>query len=79
MAMLARQGWRMLQNPESLCARVLGAKYFPDGKLLNAREISNMSYTWRSILKGIVILKKKASFGGWEMAVYQYMDKPVDP
>ncbi|XP_073362313.1 uncharacterized protein [Aegilops tauschii subsp. strangulata] len=58
MAMLARQGWRMPQNPESLCARVLGAKYFPDGNVLNAREISNMSYTWRSILKGIVILKK---------------------
>lgn len=48
----------MMQHPESLCARVLGVKYFPDGNLLNAGEIRNMSYTWRSILKGINILKK---------------------
>lgn len=48
----------MLQNPESLCAQVLGAKYFPDENCLNAVAISNMSYTWRSILKGIDLLKK---------------------
>jgi len=28
LAMLARQGWRLLLNPESLCAQVLRAKYY---------------------------------------------------
>ena len=29
LAMLAWQGWRLLTNPESLCAQVLRPKYFP--------------------------------------------------
>jgi hypothetical protein len=28
MAMLAKQGWRLIHNPDSLCAKVLKAKYF---------------------------------------------------
>jgi hypothetical protein len=30
LAMLARQSWRLLKYPDSLCAKVLKAKYFPD-------------------------------------------------
>jgi hypothetical protein len=57
LAMLAKQGWRLIQAPDSLCARVLRAKYFPDGNLLMARPETGMSYVWRSILKGIEVLK----------------------
>ena len=57
LAMLARQGWRLLQEPNSLCSRVLGAKYFPDGNLLSAEASRGISYTWRSILRGISVLK----------------------
>jgi hypothetical protein len=57
LAMLAKQGWRLIQAPDSLCARVLRAKYFPDGNLLMARPQTGMSYVWRSILKGIEVLK----------------------
>jgi hypothetical protein len=37
LAMLAKQVWRLLREPDSLCARVLRARYYPDGKLLNAK------------------------------------------
>jgi len=57
LAMLAKQGWRLLQNPGSLCAQVLGAKYFPAGDVMKAQCRSGASYTWNSIHKGIQLLK----------------------
>ncbi|XP_073367527.1 uncharacterized protein [Aegilops tauschii subsp. strangulata] len=57
LAMLARQAWRILKNPTSLCAEILSAKYFPDRDLLNTEAKSGISYCWRSILKGVQVLK----------------------
>ena len=58
LAMLAKQVWRLLCEPESLCARVLRAKYFPDGRLLHARMKSGSSFTWQSILAGLECFKR---------------------
>jgi hypothetical protein len=58
MAMLAKQGWRLLQAPNSLCFKVLSARYLPDGDILNARPAPGISYVCRSILKGIRLLKE---------------------
>jgi hypothetical protein len=58
LAMLAKQGWRFLQDPESLCGRVLRAKYFPNGNIVDAVAAPGISYTWRSILKGVGPLKE---------------------
>jgi hypothetical protein len=48
LAMLAKQSWQLVQNSESLCAKVLSAKYYPEGDVLKAKTRSNMSYTWHS-------------------------------
>jgi hypothetical protein len=45
LAMLARQGWRLVQNPDSLCAQILRAKYAAGGSLLQAKEGPGISYT----------------------------------
>src|SRR6266540_2085416 len=58
LAMLARQGWRLLHNPHSLCAAVLKAKYFPACSLLEATPQRGMSYSWRSIMRGVELLKE---------------------
>jgi hypothetical protein len=58
MAMLAKQGWPLIQNPSSLCARILKAKYFSNCNLLNAKMKDGCSYTWRSIMQGVQVLKE---------------------
>jgi hypothetical protein len=56
--MLAKQCWRLMEQPDSLCARVLHAKYYPDGDLLNSKLKSGSSYTWKSVLYGIQIFNR---------------------
>jgi len=58
LAMLAKQVWRLLSAPDSLCARVLRARYYPDGRLLNAQVKSGSSYAWQSVMAGLRCFKK---------------------
>jgi hypothetical protein len=58
LALLARQGWRMLQNPESLSARILKAVYFPTTEMLSAEVGSSPSRVWRGIHEGLQVLKQ---------------------
>ena len=58
LAMLAKQGWRLLTNQNSLCARVMKAKYYPNCSVLEAEAKDGISYAWRSILKGVDLLRK---------------------
>jgi hypothetical protein len=59
-ALLARQAWRLVAFPESLCARVLKAKYFPQGNLLDTVTSSDTSPMWRVIEYGLELYKKGA-------------------
>jgi hypothetical protein len=45
-ALLARQAWRLIQFPDSLCARLLKARYYPSANLLDTAFIQNPSPTW---------------------------------
>jgi hypothetical protein len=58
LAMLAKQSWRLISSPDSLCARVLRAKYFPSGNLLKAGPKKGSSFTWQSILEGLKTFKR---------------------
>jgi hypothetical protein len=58
LALLARQAWRLLINPNSLCAQILKAVYFPSGDILRAQVRNNPSKTWRAICDGIEVLKQ---------------------
>ncbi|XP_024200181.1 uncharacterized protein LOC112203446 [Rosa chinensis] len=49
-AMLAKQAWRVLNNPSSLVARLYKAKYFPTGSFWDALPHESPSFSWRSIV-----------------------------
>ena len=66
LAMLAKQGWKMLENPTSLMAQTYKVRYFPNGDILNASIGSNPSYAWRSIHKSIGLFSKEQD-GEWEI------------
>jgi hypothetical protein len=44
-ALLAKQAWRLTTQPDSLCARVLRARYFPQTDFLSAKCPKRASYT----------------------------------
>lgn len=48
-ALLAKQGWRLLSNPNYLLARTLKARYFKDSDFLNSSMGSFPSFTRQSI------------------------------
>ena len=58
LAMLAKQGWRLLQQHESLVYNCFKAKYFSRGTFLEATDVPNSSYVWKSLLVAQPILRK---------------------
>ncbi|CAN1181432.1 hypothetical protein LINPERHAP2_LOCUS35387 [Linum perenne] len=45
-ALLIKQSWRIMMEPELLLSRMLKGKYFPSQCFLNASERSNPSWGW---------------------------------
>ena len=50
------QGWRLMQNPESLYAKVLEVNYHQGMTYLQAKPRNRILYTWQSILRGIQLV-----------------------
>lgn len=51
-AMLAKQGWRLIQNPSSLLGQMLKGIYFPYSSFLTAPKGRRPSWAWSSLLLG---------------------------
>jgi hypothetical protein len=56
--MLAKQVWRLIEVPNSLCACVLWAKYYSHGDILKAGPKAGSSFTWQSIVAGVSTFKR---------------------
>lgn len=52
MALIAKQVWRIHENPNSLWVWVLKGIYFPNSSIWDAKKGANCSWGWTSILKG---------------------------
>lgn len=56
-AILAKQGWRLLIEANPLVSAVMKARYYPDRNVLNAKLGANPSYVWRGIVQGLEALR----------------------
>ncbi|XP_057426498.1 uncharacterized protein LOC130719921 [Lotus japonicus] len=73
LAILAKQAWRVLTNPEALWVRVLKSIYFPSSNFLHAKLGCNPSWMWRSLLEGrdfITRFSRWAVGGGHSIKVW---------
>ncbi|CAM8877661.1 unnamed protein product [Rhodiola kirilowii] len=59
-AMLAKQGWRILSEPSLLVSTLLKSKYFPNTDLFSAEEGGRPSYGWRGIKAALEVVKEGA-------------------
>ncbi|XP_024200296.1 uncharacterized protein LOC112203585 [Rosa chinensis] len=57
LAMLAKQGWRIVTNPDSLIAQLYKARYFPHCSFWEAEMGEAPSFSWRSIMNGRQVLQ----------------------
>jgi hypothetical protein len=57
-ALLARQAWRLIQNPNSLAARLMKAIYYPRGNLIDTVFRAQASPVWHGIEHGLELLKE---------------------
>ncbi|XP_050237967.1 uncharacterized protein LOC126687449 [Mercurialis annua] len=57
-ALLAKQCWRIMQNPDSVLFQLWKGRYFRNGNVLDATRGYNPSWGWQSMLKGRALLQK---------------------
>ena len=48
-ALLSKQGWKLIQHPNSLIGRIYKAKYYPHSSFLEAKVPNHSSFIWRSL------------------------------
>ena len=57
-ALLARQAWNLIERPDSLCARLVKAKYYQWGNFIDTVFTGNSSTVWKGVEYGLELLKK---------------------
>ncbi|XP_058784642.1 uncharacterized protein LOC131659471 [Vicia villosa] len=56
MAMVAKQGWFIMSNPQALVSRIFKARYFPRTSFFDATLGYNPSFVWRGVCKAREVL-----------------------
>ena len=57
-ALLGRQCWRLMTQPDSLCAKVLKGRYYPKCSFIDSISTRSSSFTWRSLMYGKSLLER---------------------
>ncbi|CAN6563499.1 unnamed protein product [Malus baccata var. baccata] len=81
-ALLAKQCWRLLSEPNSLWARVIKARYFPHCSFWEAKKGARASWAWSSLLSGRELIASGSHWqimGGGDVRVWVDMWLPSLP
>ncbi|CAM8979009.1 unnamed protein product [Rhodiola kirilowii] len=62
LALLAKQGWRIMTKRELLVSKIFQAKYFPGMRLVEAQIGNRPSYAWRGIMEAADIIRHGAEW-----------------
>ena len=57
-ALLAKQCWRLVNQPDCLVARFIASRYHPHGDFMSVELGARPSYAWRSLLFGRELMEK---------------------
>ncbi|KAL9665185.1 hypothetical protein QQ045_020596 [Rhodiola kirilowii] len=66
LALLAKQGWRIMKETDLMISKVYKAKYFPESDMLEASAGSRPSYAWRGIMEAMEIIRHGADWDAEE-------------
>ncbi|XP_060964971.1 uncharacterized mitochondrial protein AtMg00310-like [Cannabis sativa] len=58
LALLAKQAWRVLKQPNLIVSKILAVRYYPNSSFLNSSLGHSPSFVWRSICWGKELLHK---------------------
>jgi hypothetical protein len=77
-ALLAKQGWQLMKNLDSLIAWILKAKYYPNSSFLDSSLGSRPSFAWRNIYGewGTSIVLKYGGIGGFQSLLLLWFNPP---
>lgn len=62
-ALLTKQVWRLMEDPNSYWASTLKAIYFPNSNFQHANSTRGTSWVWKSMVQGRNLLKKAGRWG----------------
>ncbi|XP_068339187.1 uncharacterized mitochondrial protein AtMg00310-like [Pyrus communis] len=57
-ALLAKQCWRLITEPDSLWAKVIKARYFPHSSIWDAKKGGRASWAWSSLICGRDLIRE---------------------
>jgi len=76
LAMLGKQGWKFITEPDSLESRIFKARYFPSSSYLTATVGHNPSYVWRNIMRARFIVRGGARWSIGTGATIPILNEP---
>ncbi|XP_058768667.1 uncharacterized protein LOC131642444 [Vicia villosa] len=76
MAMVAKQGWFIMSQPQALVSRIFKARYFPRTSFFDAKLGFNPSYVWRSMWKATEVLTLGCRWSIGDGSKIKVMEEP---